>query len=58
MDPTQCLKELLDLLSFAENEDRDDIIDHLQNLTTWIANSGFYPTVTKYQYENTYKIGE
>jgi hypothetical protein len=42
MDPTVCLR---DILARVYMQDREAVLEGLQNLTAWIDNGGFLPTV-------------
>lgn len=62
MDPTRCLKELLDMLASKESDEREGILEHLEDLAYWINRGGFYPKVSKYPatitHKTSYKIGD
>lgn len=47
MDPDTCWEETLELLSALQGEEdgdtREELVEHLRNLATWIAKGGFVP---------------
>lgn len=42
MDPTACLRELLDALA---DEDRDTAVERAEDLRNWLNGGGFLPCV-------------
>lgn len=47
MDPDKCWEEILELLAGLQKEededDRDELVEHLRNLADWIGKGGFVP---------------
>lgn len=47
MDPNACLHLILDsLASSHEDSDREEVVEALRNLATWLEQYGFLPDVT------------
>ncbi len=44
MDPDQCLANLLCAI---DSEEREDTLEHLANLETWIRKGGFLPDLAE-----------
>lgn len=54
MDPTQCLKDILELIALYptvlpefEHLVREDVVERLENLIAWLRGGGFFPSYTE-----------